>query len=1021
MPTTVDVPIQRCALKWCALACLVVAGLTTGGHQDASAQQADATTGIIRGTVVDDAGTPVTDAVVVIEHLETRLRSVVTSTEDGAFARALLPLGNYRVSVTSPTRFGEIVREGLTLRVGEVIDLDLAFEVLALEGVVVVAGRNWNANSEDPSSSQRLSGEVVNELPNNGRNHLDFALITPGVSSSQGPDGDVLNISGQRGIFNNFIVDGADFNNPFFGEQRGGQRPAFTFNQDAVAEVVVVNNGAPAEFGRSAGGFVNVVTKSGTNELQGTAHYFGQWGAIAAAHSAGAVEPSFARNQFGATLGGPLARDRAFFFFAYDQQASTETKQTNRLVNNPGELEKLNSFLTERWPGLFHNEFGAVERTDDARALTAKLDFNLDQLNQASLKYNGAWSEQVNGTFDVDAWGASANGVEQDYSHAFNFSLRSLVSNTASNELRAQWAVEHRPRRYRGPLLPGADPPATQHFEVLGGRPFPDIAMDIGDGFRIGLPYFLPVHPAKDSRLQLIDNISWLWGDHLFKAGVEFNRTSASQHFVGFANGRYIFDSVDGFMNFVTKGNRFVTCSDGSSSAEGACPVGTRITGPVLLFLQSSTVPGVEPAELGRQSFDSRELGLFVQDSWKPANGVTLNLGIRWEGTWNPEPFVAPEATFYSPYLDDPAFPSDGTIPNDLDNFQPRLGVTWLAGEGGRTILRANAGAYFARVPGLVFAQSRATNGAFQQTFFRTSADAPALGPVPEIDELIDGSSTEPFLPDIHVVSRELELPRTWSFGAGMDRLVAAGLVASLAYQHARADNLFRFVDRNSALLGNPFGLGTHPSGGGVNILTTAESSARSRYHGFTGGLAGEGVAGGRLTFDASYTLGFDRSDDDNERDPFTFSYADPRDLDAEWGWSGRDRRHKVAGYVLFSLPGSISLAHLFRYLSASPVSESCVARGERAALPVDRVCSDGTILPRNGLRRDDEFFTWDLRVSKRFGDGRLEVIFDAFNLTNSANILDTSQGSLLFNFDGTIRSGLGDSRRAQIGLRAAF
>ena len=102
---------------------------------------------------------------------------------------------------------------------------------------------------EDVTNSTRLPEEVVDGLPNNGRNYLHLALLTPGVAISQGPDGDELNISGQRGIFNNFIVDGADFNNPFFGEQRGGQRPAFTFSQDAIEEVVVVNQGAAAEFG----------------------------------------------------------------------------------------------------------------------------------------------------------------------------------------------------------------------------------------------------------------------------------------------------------------------------------------------------------------------------------------------------------------------------------------------------------------------------------------------------------------------------------------------------------------------------------------------------------------------------------------------------------------------------------------------------------------------------------------------------------------------------------------------------
>src|SRR5207244_6240336 len=124
-------------------------------------------------------------------------------------------------------------------------------------------------------TADRLPAEAVTNLPNNGRNFLNLTLLTPNVAIVQGPDGDELTVAGQRGIHNNVSVDGADFNNPFFGEQRGGQRPPFTFNLDAVQEVVVTAGGATAEFGRSGSGFVNVITKSGTNEVKGTVHYFG--------------------------------------------------------------------------------------------------------------------------------------------------------------------------------------------------------------------------------------------------------------------------------------------------------------------------------------------------------------------------------------------------------------------------------------------------------------------------------------------------------------------------------------------------------------------------------------------------------------------------------------------------------------------------------------------------------------------------------------------------------------------------
>ena len=793
------------------------------------AAQAGTTTGVIRGTVSDPLGAPLPGAVIVIQHRETELLTTVETSAAGTFARTLLPPGTYDLTVATATGgFGSERIEGAGLRVGETLDLAVQLRVVAAETVTVVSDLPSPIDTTDVTSAQRVLEDVVDGLPSNGRNFVNLTLLTPGASISQGPDGDELNIAGQRGIFNNFIVDGVDFNNPFFGEQRGGQRPAFTFNQDAIEELVVVNQGATAEYGRSAGGFVNVITKSGTNAFAGSAHYFGQRDEIAAPfpEARGGGRPDFYRNQAGVTWGGPLVRDRAFFFLAYDLQEAAETKQTTRNVQNPENLLQLERFLHTRWPGLFDDEFGPIRRTDDARSLLAKLDLNLDGRHQASFKYNYTWSGQANGTFDVDAWGASANGIESDRSNAFNGSLRSLLTNTLSNELRIQWAREDRPRWYQGPLQPDARLPGPPQFAALGGRPFPDITMDFDDGFRIGLPFFLPIDPSFDTRLQVVDNVSYAVGNHLIKTGLEYNRTRAEQQFVGLANSRYIFDSVGGFIGFVTHGSQYVTCSDGSTNAFGICPPGTQVSGPVLLYLQSATVPGVPADQLGRQQFETHELGAFVQDTWHPHERVTLDLGLRWDGTWNPEVFVDPADTFFAPYLDDPRFPSDGRIPNDLDNLQPRTGLAWdLAGDG-RTVLRANAGSYVARIPMLVFAQHRSTNGAFQQTLFRSSAAA-SLSPVPAIDRQIDASSSPPFLPDIQVADRGLQLPRTWSLGAGLERDLGRGLAASIGYIHARTDNLFRFVNRNDAVLGAPFGIGTHPFGGGINTLTVAESSAR--------------------------------------------------------------------------------------------------------------------------------------------------------------------------------------------------
>ena len=149
--------------------------------------------------------------------------------------------------------FSTLVREGLDLAVGQTISLDLTLQLSSVGESITVSGAAPVIETSRTEGAVRIDTHAVENLPNNGRNFLDYTKLTPGVTIVQGPDGDELSINGQKGIANNISVDGADFNNPFFGEQRGGQRPAFTFNLDAVQEVVVVAEGANAEFGRSSG------------------------------------------------------------------------------------------------------------------------------------------------------------------------------------------------------------------------------------------------------------------------------------------------------------------------------------------------------------------------------------------------------------------------------------------------------------------------------------------------------------------------------------------------------------------------------------------------------------------------------------------------------------------------------------------------------------------------------------------------------------------------------------------------
>jgi len=972
--------------------------------------QSQATTGVIEGTVSDPTGAPVPGATVVVKNTATNLERTLSSDADGRFRALLLPLGPYRLTV-SLKGFATLVREGIELSVGQSANLALTLKVSSVQEQIVVQADSPVIETTRAESATRVNQAAIRGLPNNGRNFLDFAKLTPGVSIVQGPDGDELTVNGQKGIHNNVSVDGADFNNPFFGEQRGGQRPPFTFNLDAVQEVVVVAEGANAEFGRSNGAFVNVVTKSGTNDVHGTAHFYFKNDGIASAPkradgSTDGTSYDFSQQQAGFTLGGPIVKDKAFYFFAFDYQNGESTKQTD-----PNRIEQrvVDYFASIGSP----NENGSITRTNDARVFLGKVDWQLGSRHLATVRYSYTWSDQKNGTFDVDSWGTSSNADEKDYSHAVSGALTSTFSATLLNEFRFQWAREYRPRPYEGPLIAGQS------------RALPDTAFDFGSEYRFGMPFFIPVQ-YYDKRIQILDNVSIVRGNHFIKFGGEYNKVNSIQTFIGFANSRYIFSSVDGFLTFMR--------NPGNPDSAGA----------VLLYLQQAGVDQ-DVISSGTQDIGQTDIGLYVQDSWKPNSQLTVNYGLRWEGELQPDPITPPSDVFYAPFIGQSvtnatgtyAFPSDGTIPSDKSMWQPRLGITYDPRGNGRQVFRGSAGLYYARIPALNLASSRSTNGSNGFTYFRNSALTGVLGPVPGYGSLLPDNvpANAVFYPDVFVFDKDFQNPRTFNATVGYDRQLSGTIGASITYTYAQTDHLTRFVNRNDAVFGNPWSTGLAPGGtNGVTALTTVESSAKSRFHGVTLGV--RRVLDPDFQFEMNYTLSWDKSDDDNERDPFTTRHARPDILGPEYNWSDRDQRHRFNGWFLWRVLGSATVNGRISYASAQPVSMSCgpserspfaPAYGERAASAADRNCgavAADSVLPRNTLRKDNQFFSLDLGLTYPINlgaRGRVEGILQVFNVTGSENFRDPAYGSLLFNFDGTIAAGYGDPRQAQVGLRWVF
>src|ERR1700754_502975 len=430
----------------------------------AIAAQTQITTGGIQGTVVDANEAVVPSANVEIKHLETGTTRTATTDDGGRFVFLALQPGKYSV-VVSKQGFSSAQDLNVTVTVGSSTELKFSLQPAGVEGGVVTVTATQTVDTVKTQVSTTIDENAVATTPILGRKFEDLLTLTPGVSITQGPDGDEINFAGQRGIFNNVSLDGGDYNNGFFGEQAGGQRAAIDITLDAVQEFQVVATGASAEFGRTAGGIINVITKSGSNDVHGSAFYFQRLEALTANTSDGRPLQDFHREQYGATVGGPFKKEKAFYFLAFEGIRENLTRANlsepigapcpiaaptiianEALINSSDDCARLaliNFMRTTR-----NQEEGLpIAHKINNQAFFAKTDFKLNDANQLASSYNFHHSVNANHTFDVSTYGNSANGIEGPSKiNVVRANLYTTVSPTKLNEAHFSYSRELRPR-----------------------------------------------------------------------------------------------------------------------------------------------------------------------------------------------------------------------------------------------------------------------------------------------------------------------------------------------------------------------------------------------------------------------------------------------------------------------------------------------------------------------------------------------------------------------------------------------
>ena len=1017
--------------------------------------QTQITTGVIQGTVTDPNNALVTGATVEAKNPATNFSRSTTTDGDGRFVLLALPPGTYEVKIVKQG-FSTIMQKDLEVNVGQAVTLNPAMKVSGSNETVTVTSSPV-VEVDRIESSSTLNARTVENTPVLGRKFEDLLTLTPGVAVTQGPDGDEINFAGQRGIFNNVSLDGGDYNNGFFAEQAGGQRAAIDITLDAVQEFQVIANGASAEFGRTAGGVINVITKSGTNDPHGSLFYFQRLEALSAATSTGESLTDFHREQFGGTAGGPIVKDKAFWFVSAESIIGNLTRANMSVpvagaaacpvatpvspandaqINANVECQRL-ALLNFFQARLSQNEGLPVKHPIRNTAMLGKVDWNVNHANKLGVSYNFDYSKNDQQTFDVPTYGSSANGTEGPSKiNAINLNLFSTVNSRQLNEAHFTYNREERPRSATPSKLAA------------------DTAMGFGTAFRFGNPFFL--QPGIDEtfwRIQVKDNYSIIHGNHSFKFGGDWLHSNNAQVFRGFFTGRYLFDSVTGFLHYADNsgvpgtGPTVVECNNGTfaSPGAGACGGAANQAGsPLVLYLQHAANSGPTTDAVGASAFTNENFALFVQDSWKVNRQLTVNLGFRWEAQIFPDPFVAPAQTAYGPFLANPAFTSDGTLPSDKRMFQPRVGFAWDIGAKQKSVLRASWGIFNATQNMLTQVGALTTNGVQQQTIaggrfanptiLPTWPTAPTPAPVP--------AGTFPLFTGVTVFDRNYRNPRIYATNVQFEQELFPNWTAYADFTMNKSVYLTRFVDINTAPLAPGFTTsgavpagysgdtaqyaGAGPFGIALGSVTDTQSSAKSLYRGVTIGVRKKFSQGFQM--EANYVYSKDYDDDSNERDPFTFRYANRYNLNLDYSLSDRDQPHKFNFYISSSkLPLGFDANLRIQAHSAQPITDNFTL------VPTGTACSptnsntrivNGTDCGRNHLRKDNAYSSVDWRLSRPFHFGDHYALIptaEMFNTFNSKNNVNSLSSPALFNFDGFLRNGAGDPRQMQLALRFTF
>src|ERR1700722_3988588 len=740
----------------------------------------DAATGALRGTVVDPSGGRVVRASIVAVNLATGLRYSATTDAEGRFAFDLLPPGDYSARATAKGMSPQVTPQ-LHVDVGGVADLEFRLKIAGAQESVTVSDAPALVDIQSSTVSTVLDERAVSDLPLNGRRFSDLMLLSPGVtqdprSLTSSTNGD-LSFGGIRGFQNSFLVDGGDYNNAFFAQARGRYRAPYEFSTETVQEFRVSSNAYGAELGRSGGAVINVVTKSGSNHLHGTTFYYLRDSSFGATDPFLAFKPHNRQQQAGGTIGGPLKRNKVFFFAGFDQHlfhspnvvefldgSSQVVPQASTGPYTPGDYDSTDEALVFAAAGQVTSLAGEYPAAQIGNSAYGKLDINLTPREQLALRVNttrywGANNVFLDPTSPVTYDSISDNGQETVATETGALSLTSGLSQRWISLLRAQYSRDLQ-RSY------------SNTSNVLVEIP------TIMDG--IGRSDLLP-RQTRENRVHISETLSFDGRRNSWKFGGDGLLTKIYDFFPSQQSGEFIFYPI--------KVNPFTY--EPMEAGMELTPLRAYAHEVPHYYLQNFGSAASHP--------NTNEYAVFAQDTMRVTDHLALNLGVRWD-----------LQTFTKVgLLSNPLFPPSGKVPFQPYNFAPRAGLAYSFGKAHPLVVRAGYGIFFVRIPQIYNSVVATENGITDAQVFLNNTDyydhqAFPTYPNPLVTCAanaaicsLPGGFTQGVTNEVSAFAPNFVTPRVQQASLTLEKEIAGHTTVIISLLNVRGEHLIRALDVN--------------------------------------------------------------------------------------------------------------------------------------------------------------------------------------------------------------------------------